>query len=103
MTLLDALQAIEIDGVTRIRVEHCNGNLSKYSKALRVWGEADTVRIKQKCGAKISDRGVTYNRDGGIHYRHTDHGDDVYCGIPVKSLKCIPQSIHFDRQSCFTS
>ena len=74
ITQLDALQMIEINGEKKSRHEHWNGKLPAYAKALRTWGEAGTVTLKQKMESKMSDRGVTCMFVG----YNSDSGDDVY-------------------------
>ena len=58
-TDLDALVAIKLDGVLKPRVEHWSGKLPAYAHYLKTWGEAGTVKIKNKSTTNIEDRGVT--------------------------------------------
>ena len=58
-TQLDWLVPKTLDGVTKSRVEHWCGHLPKWSKALRTWGEAGVVKVKNKTTPKLANRGVT--------------------------------------------
>lgn len=58
-TNLDALAAITINNQTKTRIEHWSGKLPAYASHLKTWGEAGTVKIKDKMTTKIEDRGIT--------------------------------------------
>jgi len=58
-TDLDALAAIELDGVLQPRVKHWSGKMPAYANHLKTWGEAGTVKTKNKMTTKIEDRGIT--------------------------------------------
>ena len=58
-TKLDGLIPVEVNGTIKPRIEHWSGKVPDYSKHLRVWGEAGTVKTRTKTTPKIEDRGVT--------------------------------------------
>jgi hypothetical protein len=55
---LDGLIVTTIDGKSASRYEHWNGELPKWSKHLKIWGEAGTVKIETKTTPKLEDRGI---------------------------------------------
>ena len=57
--MLDWLVVIEIDGVAKTRAEHYDGKIPKFSKNLRIWGEAGVVKTRTVKTSKLQDRGVT--------------------------------------------
>lgn len=73
--MLDWLMVTEINGVSKTRAEHWFGEIPKFAKHLRIWGEAGVVKTRTMGTAKIQDRGVTmmfvgYNQNmGGDVYR----------------------------------
>ena len=74
-TLLDGLQPVEINGVTKSRYNHwSNGSEPKWAKHLRTWGEAGTVKLTSLATRKLEDRGVPCIFVGYA----TDHDGDVY-------------------------
>jgi len=73
-TLLDALIPIEIDGVTKTRVEHWCGELPGYVHHLRTWGEAEVVKLKTKTSIKLDNMGITCMMVGYA----LNHKPDVY-------------------------
>ena len=74
-TLLDGLQPVEINGVTKSRYNHwSNGSEPKWAKYLRTWGEAGTVKLTSLATGKLEDRGVPCIFVGYA----TDHDGDVY-------------------------
>ena len=54
-TQLDWLVVVEIDGVTKTRVEHWCGELPRWAKALRTWGEAGVVKVKATTTPKLAN------------------------------------------------
>ena len=58
-TLLDGLQVITVDGKEATRYVHWNKTNPAFSKHLRTWGEAGTVKLKTKMTLKLNDRGAT--------------------------------------------
>ena len=56
--LLDGLIVVDIAGNKMTRFEHWNGKLPAFAKHLRTWGEAGTVKVKDKSTPKIADRGI---------------------------------------------
>jgi Reverse transcriptase (RNA-dependent DNA polymerase) len=56
-TYLDGLIIMEIDGVKQTRYEHWGASTPKYSKCLRIWGEAGIVKLTKRGDSKIDDRG----------------------------------------------
>ena len=57
-TKLDWLVLIKMNGVTKMRSEHWCGEVPKFARHLRMWGEAGTVTIKGKMNPKPKNRGV---------------------------------------------
>ena len=57
-TLLDRLNPVTIDGVTKTRYEHWCGRNPAFAQHLCTWGEAGTVKVCTKTTPKILDRGV---------------------------------------------
>ena len=72
--LLDGLSVVERGGNKKTRYEHFFGQNPKFSKHLRTWGEAGTVKVKSKMAPKLNDRGVTCMFVG----YSTDHDGDCY-------------------------
>jgi len=58
-TYLDGLILVEVDGVIKTRFEYFEGELPKFSKYLRTWGEAGVVKLKSPHLPKIYNRGKT--------------------------------------------
>jgi hypothetical protein len=52
------LQPIELHGKTKPRVKHFFGSMPVWTKHLRDFGEAGTVKIRSKMQPKLDDRGV---------------------------------------------
>ena len=73
-TLLDGLQVIELDGIEATRYVHWNGTNPDFSKHLRTWGEAGTVKLKTNMTPKLEDRGATCMMVGYA----LDHPGDTY-------------------------
>ena len=65
---------IEIDGVTKTRVEHWCGELPGYAHHLRTWGEAGVVKLKTKTSVKLDNNGITCMMVGYA----LNHKPDVY-------------------------
>ena len=63
---------IEINGVTKTRIEHYQGSLPEFASHLRTFGEAGTVKISKD--GKVKDRGVTCMFVGYA----SDHTGNVY-------------------------
>ena len=57
-TKLDWLSVIDIKGVVKMRCEHWCGDIPKFARYLRMWGEAGTVTIKSKMNPKPQNRGI---------------------------------------------
>ena len=82
--LLDRLVVVEIDGVTKTRIEHFGGELPKYAKLLRTTGKTGVVTIKTKNWAVVKDRAVLCMMAGccpqleGDCYKMYDPLRDVY-------------------------
>ena len=55
--MLDYLTVVEINGVSKTRIEHYGLTIPNWSKHLHKWGEAGTVKTGKD--GKIGDRGVT--------------------------------------------
>eukprot|EP00957_Ditylum_brightwellii_P156851 11938276-Ditylum_brightwellii.AAC.1 len=58
-TLLDGLVIVEVDGEKKTCYEHFHGNVPKFAKYLRTWGEVGTIKTHKKTTPKIADRGAT--------------------------------------------
>eukprot|EP00957_Ditylum_brightwellii_P036465 2761584-Ditylum_brightwellii.AAC.1 len=56
-TMLDWLAMVNINGMTKTRVEHWNMLLPRWIWALRTWGEAGVVTTKTKTAPKMKARG----------------------------------------------
>ena len=56
--MLDWLTIIGINGVVKTRVEHWSGELPRWTRALRTWGEAGVVKTATKTTAKGKPRGI---------------------------------------------
>ena len=72
--MLDRLTIITIDGKAATRVEHWCGEIPRWSKALRTWGEAGVVKTAYKTTVKRKPRGIAYmfvgyalNHETGIY------------------------------------
>jgi hypothetical protein len=57
--MLDGLAVIKINGISDTRYVHCGNCNPKFAKQLQTWGEAGTVKLKNKRAVKIDDRGYT--------------------------------------------
>ena len=59
-TMLNWLQVIEIDGITKTRYEHWypKGSLLRFANSLRTWGESGIVKVKKKGESKLQTVGV---------------------------------------------
>ena len=57
-TLLDGMVVIELNEEAKTRFEHYLGKLPNFTKYLRTWGEAGTVKIKTDTSPKLNDKGV---------------------------------------------
>ena len=55
---MDGLVTTELQGKVATRYEHWCGQLPKWVKHLRTWGESGTVKIKTNTTPKIADRGI---------------------------------------------
>ena len=73
-TLLDGLVVKEVDGEVKTRMEHWGMSLPKWTAALRTWGEAGVVTLKQKMRPKMEDKGLTCMLVGYAE----DHAEGVY-------------------------
>jgi hypothetical protein len=58
-TDLDGLIVTTIDHAVATRYEHWCGKLPKWTKHLKTWGEAGTVKTKTDTTPKLADRGIT--------------------------------------------
>ena len=74
ITQLDWLVTVEIENVTKTRIEHFGKQIPKFAKKLRILGEAGVVTTKKKMQSAIQDRGtlcmfVSYcpNADGDVY------------------------------------
>ena len=59
VTKLDNLMLKTIDRVTKTSYEYWNGKLLGFMKNLRIWGDAETVKVKTKTSVKLSN--TTYS------------------------------------------
>ena len=57
-TKLDWLVVIDIAGVVKMRCEHWCGDIPKFAKHLRIWGDAGIVTIKGNMDPKPKNKGV---------------------------------------------
>jgi hypothetical protein len=57
-TDLDGLIVTTIDHAVATRYEHWCGKLPKWTKHLKTWGEAGTVKTKTDTTPKLADRGI---------------------------------------------
>eukprot|EP00957_Ditylum_brightwellii_P118084 9005761-Ditylum_brightwellii.AAC.1 len=73
-TMLDWLAIITLENMTKTQVEHWNGSLPWWCRALRTWGKAGVMKTKTKTTPKIKPRGVTSLMVGYT----TSHSDGVY-------------------------
>ena len=71
-TKLDWLAVVKIGGVKKTRLEHYGMEIPAWSKNLKTWGEAGTVKTGKD--GKLGDRGVTMIFVGFAN----KHGPDVY-------------------------
>ena len=68
---LDWLTVLEIHGVSKARIEHYGHEIHSWTKQMRTFGEAGTVKIGKK--GKVRNRGVTM-----MYMGHADgHTGDV--------------------------
>jgi hypothetical protein len=75
VTDLDALVPITLGGKTASRYNHWSGGKEpRYAKFLRTWGEAGTVKLKNKATGKLEERGTVCMFVGYAE----DHTGDVY-------------------------
>lgn len=58
-TKLESLVLIAIDGMTKLRVVHWGRKLTNYTKHLRTWGDAGTVKIERTGMPKVDNKGGT--------------------------------------------
>jgi hypothetical protein len=58
-TMLDGLMVTTIQDVTDTRYKHWGNPNPTFHRHLRTWGEAGTVKLKDKRAVKIDDRGYT--------------------------------------------
>lgn len=58
VSLLDGLVPVMVNGKLATRFEHWGGSNPQFAKHLRTWGEAGTVKTRDKMTPKLSDRGV---------------------------------------------
>ena len=58
-TMLDGLVVIDLDGVSKTRLEHWGANLPNWTMALRTWGEAGVVTLTSKAAPKMANDGLT--------------------------------------------
>ena len=65
---------IEVENYKAMRYEHFWGKLPKFVSHLRTWGEAGTVKLKNKHSSKMSDRGLVCMFVGYAK----DHDGDCY-------------------------
>ena len=79
---LDVLAAIDLDGVIKPRVEHWSGKLPAYVNYLKTWGEAGTVKLKNKTTTKIRDQGITCMFVGYAK----QHSGDCYRMLNIKTM-----------------
>ena len=73
-TMLDWLTIVTINGVSKSRVEHWNGTMPRWVRALRTWGEAGVVKTKTATTPKMKPRGVTCFMSGYA----VNHSEGVY-------------------------
>jgi hypothetical protein len=73
-TMLDGLIPVTVDGITKTRYEHFNGENPAFAQHLRTWGEAGTVKIKSKTSPKLYDKGIHCMFVGYT----SDHPGDCY-------------------------
>ena len=73
-TQLDGLVLVTINGVTKTRYEHWVGKNLAFTKYLRTWGEAGTMKVKTKTSPKLKDKGVHCMFVGYV----TEHSGDTY-------------------------
>jgi hypothetical protein len=84
-TKLDGLIPVKIQGVTKPRVEHWCGTVPAFAYNLRTWGEAGTVKIKDKSTPKLGDRGMTCMFVGYA----SDHAGDCYEMLNLKTRRIL--------------
>ena len=73
-TMLDGLVVIDLEGVSKTRLEHWGVDLPKWTKALRTWGEAGVVTLTSKTAPKMANDGLTCMFVGYA----LNHADGVY-------------------------
>jgi hypothetical protein len=54
-TLLDGLSVIKVDNKTNTQYAHWDGQVPKYLKTLRTWGEAGTIKLRTRSHTKLDD------------------------------------------------
>ena len=71
---LDGLTVIDMEGITKTCYEHFVGQNPMFTKHLRTWGKAGTVKIKTSTSPKLNDKGThcmfigyTYNHPGDCY------------------------------------
>ena len=89
-----SLEVINVHGVMKTRAEHFNKELPNFSKYLRRWGEAGTVKTTPVNAAKSRERGVTCIFVGYADKRP----GDCYVMIDPKSKNYRP---YFSRDVIF--
>ena len=72
LTKLDWLQSMTINDLTKTCIEHHDMQMPKFTKYLRTWGEA--VTVKSGKDGKLCDRGITTMVVGHVDH----HEEDVY-------------------------
>ena len=93
-TDVDGLMVVEWNGKTATRAEHWCGEVPKFAKHLRTWGEAGVVTIKTKRTTKVDDRGKTCmmvgyakEHDGNVYKMWHMESGTVYESRDVVWLK----------------
>ena len=84
-TKLDGLIPVKIDDVHKTRVEHFEGSIQPFAERLRTWGEAGTVKIRNKTTPKLGDRGITCMFVGYTQ----DHAGDCYEMLNMETKRII--------------
>jgi len=89
-TLHDGLVVVEIDRTKLTRFEHLFKKIPKFAKHLRTWGEAGTVKTKQKMAPKLENRGDMCMFVGYA----LDHDGDCYEMLdPVKGTIYVTRDV----------
>ena len=82
-TNMDNLVIVNINGVEKTRYEHFEDKLPSFVKALRTWGKAGVVTLKNKATPKVGDRGKVC-----IFVGYADmHASDCYCMFDPESKR----------------